>query len=160
MGLDACVYCDCYEKGLMRTAPPQPELVYVDENGQVSLKWEIPGADQHAFYSWLEEACDHGPLGEIVSHRLGNISGIGFLRHLLSQTEKCFPVLLAKVIYSGAHAGGALSLDEAASLRPELDRLREVRCQDAGDERFVRRFERQMSELVEVSLKIGKPIVF
>jgi hypothetical protein len=49
MGLDAVVYCDCYERGRVRGPPPQPESVYVDANGQVCLQWEAPGADQNAF---------------------------------------------------------------------------------------------------------------
>jgi len=59
MGLHAKVYCDCYEKALVRKQPPQPHLVYVDPSGQVSLKWDSPGADQHQFYDWLAQACEH-----------------------------------------------------------------------------------------------------
>lgn len=60
MGLDAVVYCDCYEKGRTRRPLPQPELVYVDQNGQVSLESDAVGADQNAFFDWLKDACDHG----------------------------------------------------------------------------------------------------
>ena len=56
MGLDATVYCDCYEKGKARRPPPQPELVYLDENAQVCLRWDAPGADQNAFFDSSKEA--------------------------------------------------------------------------------------------------------
>jgi hypothetical protein len=67
MGLDATVYCDCWDTGKVRKPPPQPELVYVEASGQVSLKWDAPEADEQSFYNWLAEACDHGPMGELIS---------------------------------------------------------------------------------------------
>jgi hypothetical protein len=68
MGLDACVYCNCYETRRVRRLPPQPELIYVDDKtGEVALRWDAPGADQHRFFEWLASACEHGPLGELVS---------------------------------------------------------------------------------------------
>ena len=68
----------------MRKPPPQPKLVYIEPSGQLSLKWDAPQADQHSFYDWLANACDHGPMGELVSHRPGNFALIGFLRELLA----------------------------------------------------------------------------
>ena len=107
MGLDATVYCDCFEKGRVRTLPPQPELVYIEPTGQLSLRWDAPHADQHAFYGWLADSCAHGPMGELVSHRLGNFALIGWLREILSKTPSHFPVLLTKVLYDAGHAGAA-----------------------------------------------------
>ena len=123
MGLDAAVYCDCYEAGKVRNPPPQPELVYVDENGQVSFKWDAPGADQFAFYDWLRNACEHSPMSQqLVSHRLGNIARVGFIRTLLSVSAELFPILLTKVIYDGSHAGDSLSMADVERIRPELER--------------------------------------
>jgi len=85
VGLDATVYCDCFEKGRIRMQPPQPEMVYIEPSGQLSLKWDEPGADQHRIYNWLAACCDHGPYGQLVSHRLGNVALIAFLRELLDE---------------------------------------------------------------------------
>src|SRR4051794_1580466 len=105
MGLDVMVYCDCYEKGKLRTPLPQPELVYTDASGQMCLQGEDPRADQHRFDAWQQEACEHGPLGWLVSHGLGNVARSGLLRELLSQTPDLFPLLLEKVLYNGTHCG-------------------------------------------------------
>jgi hypothetical protein len=85
VGLDATVYCDCFETDRARRPPPQPELVYIDENGQVSLKWDAPGADQFAFYDWLNMACEHGPngstrltsIGQRCASRLSPVDAFG-----------------------------------------------------------------------------------
>jgi hypothetical protein len=85
---------------------------------------------------------------------------IGFLRTLLSQNVEQFPVLLAKVVYNGIHSGDSLSLDDVESLRPEMDRLRAIHCDDQPGEDSIRQFERQISELIEAARQVGKPIVF
>ena len=51
-------------------------------------------------------------MGELVSHRLGSVSFIGFLRGFFSQTPHRFPVLLDKVLYDGTHAGDHLTAEE------------------------------------------------
>jgi hypothetical protein len=40
MGLDATVFCDCYEHGDLTRPPPYGELVYVDELGAARLRSE------------------------------------------------------------------------------------------------------------------------
>src|SRR5215471_14738045 len=103
MGLNASVFCNCYEKASVRMPPPQPDLVYVDEHGQVCLKWNTPGADQFGFYAWLMDACEHGPHGELVSRRLGNAVLISRLRSIISKAGERCPILLTKVVCEGAH---------------------------------------------------------
>ena len=160
MGLHAVVYCDCFERGKVRELPPQPELVYVEPSGQVSFKWDAPNADQHRFYDWLAKACDHGPMGELVFHRLGNISLIAFLREILSKTPERFPVLLAKVLYDGTHGGDYLGLEEVSAVAAEVAALRAVGDTQPHNEALIRGFERQMSELVEAAQRLAKPIAF
>lgn len=160
MGLDAQVYCDCYEKGKVRRPPPQPELVYVDENGQVCLRWDAPGADQNAFFEWQKDACDHGPMGELVWHRLGNIARIAFIRSVLAESPERFHVLLAKVVYSGTHAGDWLAHTDLEPLASELRSLSTVHVRDDVHEAIVREFDRQMSELVDAAIRLQKPIAF
>ena len=143
LGLDASVFCNCYETGKTRCAPPQPELVYVDDVGQVQFKWDAPRADQRRFYDWLANACEHGPMGQLVSHRLDK-----------------YPVLLAKVVYNGTHGGDHLSEHDARELVPEIGALRLVRCGNPEEQELLRGFAAQMAELVTASIAIGKPIVF
>lgn len=38
MGLDATVYCDCFEKGRLRTAPMAEWHVYIDDYGGRSAR--------------------------------------------------------------------------------------------------------------------------
>jgi hypothetical protein len=160
MGLDAVVYCDCYEKFRTRRPPPQPEFVYVDQNGQVCLKWDAVGADQNAFFEWLKEACDHGPMGELVWHRLGNVATIGAVRSLLAESGQDFPTLLTKVVYDGTHAGDWLTLSDVERLGSELRRLSTVHADDDFVESVIRQFERQMSELAAAATRTRKPIAF
>lgn len=160
MGLDAVVYCDCYEKGRVHRPPPQPELVYVDANGQVCLRWDAPGADQNTFQSWLHDACDHGPFGQLVGHRLGNVARIGLLRRLLSHSAEEFPILLSKVLYNGVHAGDWLDAEHVRRLDHEMVRFRAIHSGDLTEENILREFEQQMSELITAAQRVGKPIAF
>lgn len=160
MGLDAVVYCDCYEKGRTRRPPPQPELVYVDQNGQVSLEWDAVRADQNAFFDWLKDACDHGPMGELVSHRLGNLGTIGTIRSLLADSGQDFSIFLTKVVHNGAHAGDWLSSSDVEQLGAEIQRLSTVHADDELGESILRQFEQQMSELVAAAMRTQKPIAF
>jgi len=160
VGLDATVYCDCYEKGRVRRPPPQPDLVYVDVTGRVELRYDAPGADQRAFCDWLAEACEHGPMGELVSHRLGNFALIGFLRELLARTPERFEVLLTKVLYNGGHAGDQLTPDDVSHVVGEIESLKSTRLTDEGHEELLRHFERQMSDLVAAAQRVCKPITF
>jgi hypothetical protein len=160
MSVSARVCCDCYELGKVRTPPPQPELVVVDECGAVELAWDQPGADQFKFLDWLATACEHGPMGQLVSHRLGNIALITFLRNRLARDPNLFPILLTKVLYDGVHGGDFLAIGEVWQLIPEIELLKQVHADDEEDEPLVRKFEQQMRQIVQASLSIGKPISF
>lgn len=160
MGLDAAVFCDCFEKGLVRKPPPQPELVSVGQTGEPWLKWDDPGADQNAFYEWLKSRCDHDPLGELISHRLGNVALIGLLRELIGTRAAEFPLILGRLLYDGMHAGDYISVSDLEPLASEVDRLTSVHSEDAAEEGFIRGFEKQMAELVQVARSVRKPIVF
>jgi len=157
MGLDATVYCDCYEKGKMRTPPPQPGFLSIDQDGGLCLDCDQPNADEFGFYKWLATACEHGPWGKLVSHRLGNIALIGFLRELLAREPERVPILLKKVLYDGTHGGDFLSPADVGLVAIEVDRLKDVHAIQNGEEDLVRHFEDQ---LVHASQSVGKPIAF
>jgi hypothetical protein len=126
----------------------------------VCLRWEDPCADQHRFDVWQQEACGHGPLGQLVSHHLGNIERIGFLREFLSQRSNLFPVLLEKVLYNGTHGGDYLDTEQVARLIPELEQLQYLHSHKQEEEQILRQFEQQLRELITTSKSVGKPIVF
>jgi len=186
MGLDAYVYCDCLEKGRLGKLLPSDVTLSVEANGFPSLErngetiWE-EGPDRGDF------ACDH-EFRHLIHHRLGNISLVALLRWELNREAAMYPFLLGKVVYNGIHANDHLGLDEMPQLQVELQRLATFRC--AGNapktfyisrflldffpfslwkqhyftaeesDRFMQSFRLQMLELVEASLRVGKPISF
>jgi len=161
MALDACVYCNCYEAGKTKSPPPQPNLVYVDpDTGEVALRSEAEGADEPRFHEWLSSACEHRPLGQLVSHRLGNIARIGFLRRRFQESPDQFPTLLSKVAYSGTHCGDILTLSDIEQVATEMPALHTLHGSGDSDEALLREFERQMLELIQAARRVSKPIVF
>ena len=159
MGLDAVVYCDCFERGRLRT-PPRPEWgVHVDADGGRSPTTQDLD-EQIAFDVWdSRDACEHEG-GFLLHHRLGNIALIGFFRQLLDGQVDRLPVIVTKIIHSGSHAGDSLSLEAVEQLEAELEALAQIHDNDRTNEQFLRHFEQQLRELIQCSRKVGKPIVF
>jgi hypothetical protein len=158
MGLDASVYCDCFERRRLRTQPRPEWGVDVDEEGGRSATSR--DLDQQiAFDAWNHSACEHED-GVLLHHRIGNIALIGLFRQLLNPHVDRLPVIVRKIIYSGSHAGDSLSLETVAQLGAEVEALAQVHDKDRKNEQFLRDFEQQLRELVEYSGKVGKPIVF
>ncbi len=159
MGLDAVVYCNCYETG--KAVPPaQPELVYVEDSGAIDFRWEQAGPNQSLLEQWLAQGCEHGLRFQLITRRLGNISQISALHTMLSKFAESFPMLLGKVLYDGAHTGDYIAANEVARLATELEHLLYVKGRTADDENALRDFERQMRELVLASQSVAKPIAF
>ncbi|HEY9785842.1 MAG TPA: hypothetical protein V6D17_10605 [Candidatus Obscuribacterales bacterium] len=127
MGLDARVYCDCWEKGAVLSPPPNAELVVVDEAGMPQTREGVSGDDFFAFENWALTACPHQSF--ILLHkRLGNISLIAVIRQIVSLLRSdpaahC-PVLWNKVIYNGIHCGDYLATEEVEALSAELEALK------------------------------------
>ena len=55
MGLDAFVFCDCYEKGELLEPPPRPELVYITETGRLECKSD-DSIILEEFDLWLQDS--------------------------------------------------------------------------------------------------------
>ena len=159
MGLNARVYCDCYERGLLRQSPPQPELIFVDSDGslfcsndQIELRLE--------FDDWLtKNTCAHEDRVS-THHYLGNIVHVQFLRERLSAYKNDFPLILTKVIYNGVHCGDFISLEKIQALREEILGLSVVHSGNAQEEEILRDFERQMNDLIDAAIQHKKPIAF
>jgi hypothetical protein len=175
MGLDAHVYCDCYEKGLLRSLLPHPEYFWVDEDG--CLIWTNPDCKQVtylpkgnpawqacmdeivSFDRWRSDACEHGD-GILVHHRIGNGALVSILREELKREAAQFPLILGRVIYSGTHSGDRLSLDVVPQLELELDPLAKLAGSTPERGLFLRDFHQQLLELIHASHSVGKPICF
>lgn len=158
MGLDAVVYCDCFERGRLRSLPKPEWNVHVsDEGGRAPRTGSVE--EDIAFDQWDFDACEH-ERGILLHHFIGNMAGVAFLRKILSQYPNALPITLSKILYSGIHAGDFIAADEVALLEPELKALSETHFDDAEAEDWVRDFERKLRELVERALKVGKPISF
>jgi hypothetical protein len=163
VGLDAIVYCDCFEKGKLSEPPPFPELVRVSEEGRPEIYTE-DFAKQTIFDQWeVRQPCAHGRF-KFLHHYIGNIDGISKLRNdrqLLAQRYGShFPIALEKIVYSGTHCGDGLNKGYVLLLQVELDELRIIKTESAGEFDRLSQFISQMSELVEASLASNKPVVF
>jgi hypothetical protein len=158
MGLDATVYCNCFETGRLKEPPPCP-TVSISSDG--SLECQSEDFDTVlAFDQWLlHRACEH-PNGILLRHSVGNLAQVGFLRNELGKEGEMFSILLAKVLYSGAHTGDYLSLEDVSAALSELERLDKFVCSGEEHQADVDSFRRQMIELAEAALRVAKPISF
>jgi hypothetical protein len=163
MGLDASVCCDCFERGRLRALPNPDWRVQIDpESGR---RWptnessmgveELIRFDRWNWY----HACEH-ERGVLLHQRLGNISLVGLYRKLLKPYADQLPIVTTKIIFSGSHAGDALSLSDVAALPLELSALEQIHLPKSRDEELVRFLGQQLRELVAASKQVGKPIVF
>jgi len=159
MGLDAHVFCNCYERGLLLSAPPPGCSLSVVENGGLQCNNDDLEV-QIAFDKWLKaSACIHEN-GHLVSHRIGNVAAVDSLREEFEQQPDYFKLILSRILYSGSHCGDIILASELSQLVPEVEALAGIHCEDPDMERFVRGFEIQMIELLNAALHVGKPIVF
>ena len=74
MGLDATVYCACFETGLLKEPPPCSQI-FVTDGGSL----ECHSEDLEtllAFDEWVNHrACNH-PGGILLHHRIGNLAQV------------------------------------------------------------------------------------
>jgi hypothetical protein len=159
LGLDAVVYCDCFEKGRLQELPPSGCNVSVSDDGSL-----LCGSDELQIQMrfddwWYNRACSHQD-GILLHQRIGNVALVYALRVELGKTPDKFPLILSEILYSGTHAGDFLSLPTVVQLQSEVNALTHVHCDDSELETSLRNFEKQIRELVECSLHVGKPITF
>lgn len=157
MGLDATVYCNCFEIHRLKQPPPC-QSVFVADDGSLDCRCEELNAIL-AFDQWRLNACEH-PSGILLHHRIGNLAQVGLLRSELSRDSTALPILLTKVLYSGMHSGDYLLPSDLGEVRIELERLSRLVCSTPTNQDSVHFFRKQMSELVEVALRVAKPISF
>jgi hypothetical protein len=158
MGLDAFVFCDCYEKGRIKRVPPDLGSLYVLANGDLeSRSDDLDVLDR--FDAWRARACRHKQ-GMLAADRIGSGIHVDGLRDALWQWHKLFPVLLGNVIYDGTHTGDHLTVSKVAKLAIELDRLQSIQIGDKTLDKDLQTLRHKLQKLVHVALKIKKPIAF
>jgi hypothetical protein len=159
MGLDAFVFCDCFERGKLREPPPRPELVFVTENGSLDCKSDDPKVLEE-FDLWIQDrACEHEE-GILTGYYIGSAGLVSQLWDELAYEPSKFPILLTKVLYSGTHCGDSLEKADIIRLKAELKRLSKFRCADSEIQEYMPTFQNQMSSLVKSALSLDKPIAF
>ena len=159
MGIDAFVWCDCFERGHLRSPPPPGCSLSVSDDGGL-----LCGSDdlevQIAFDRWRQsDACEHEG-GFLVVHRIGNIALIASLRAELGRRPDKFPVTLSRVICDGTHCGDFIPAADLPRLASEVESLADLYCDEPDMEQCMREFAVQMRELVCAALLVGKPLVF
>ncbi|MBQ1065285.1 MULTISPECIES: hypothetical protein [Micromonospora] len=118
MGLDAFVYCRCWQDGLTTPCPVEP--VGIDEDGCLALlrQWEGNEAAHRTFDAWLAEACPHKAM-EQASEHVSNWAGVRlFQQALRAAGPERFPTLATALPNLN---GGSLPADRAAVALAELD---------------------------------------
>lgn len=159
MGLDARVYCNCFETGKLKEIPSYIDEVFVESYGCLNTKRKdlefLFEFDQWTY----NRACGHEN-GVLIHHRIGNITRVANLRENLSDQAEKFPIILKNILYSGTHCGDFLSLDEVKSLEKEIEYLKDLVFSDETDRDRVDYFRQQLEELTKSALEMGKPISF
>ena len=158
VGLDAVVYCDCFERDRLKARPMPAWKVQVNEQGQrVTGASALP--EQLAFDQWDMNACEHEG-GILVHHYIGNVARVTALRQSLAEHGSYLPVIMSRVVNNATHAGDFLSLEQVERVALELDHLASLALDDPEKEGRLRHFESQMRDLATAALKLKKPIVF
>lgn len=162
MSLNAVVYCDCVEKGRLRTPHPRPELLFIDERGAPDISSNDP-RDIEAHDRWESLGpCQHRQFW-LIERWLGDISLIGSIRdlisHLSSDPAQEYPVLWSKVIYDGSHSGDFVPSNAVPQLSDEVDRLKRIEKHQV-DKTALLELLRKLEELVQASGSVHKPISF
>jgi hypothetical protein len=159
MGLDAVVYCNCFESGKLKEIPSYIDSIYVDSGGDLGCKNDnfetVLEFDQWLLY----RACEHEN-GVLLHHYLGNIARVSNLRKDLSVNVERFPIILEKILYSGTHCGDFLRLETVKNLKKEIDYLEAFVCSNELSQERVSYFCKQLIELTNAALRVGKPILF
>jgi hypothetical protein len=156
--LDACIFCDCFEKGRIKSSPPYSDLVSLGEDGDLKVE-SNDGKINAEVSNWRENACEHEN-STLIYYCIGNIALVADFRRELNYRADSYPILLEKVLYNGTHAGDFLRLEDVEKIKEELARLSDHKCVDRELIPYLETFRSKMSELVECSLAVQKPIVF
>ena len=96
MRLQAYVFCGCYERGLVKCPPPDPEIVGVSTNGDVGCHRPTP-VQYQAFLKWRYRACHHRD-GLITGGLLGHRLPVEIMHKAMLPHRRTFPLFVRKVL--------------------------------------------------------------
>ncbi|WP_212988789.1 hypothetical protein [Actinoplanes auranticolor] len=119
MGVEAYVYCRCWQDGVAAPAPAGP--IGFDEEGRLGLltPWDRSVADEYATVAdWLRHGCSHKDM-EFAEEPLGSWAGVRYFQQALREAgESHFPTLLR---YLPETNDGCIPAAEVAFVLAELD---------------------------------------
>ena len=160
MGLDGYVACDCIEKGIARVPAAIAGLVKIDKDSGSNYLDSLDKRFRQVYSQWrASKPCPHDGF-MLMSRRLGSAAGIAGFRKILAaglnDPTMDVRILWSKVLYSGVHSGDSLSVKEVARLQADLQVAQPLAKEDA----VFRRFLKHLGDLVDASLRMGKPLGF
>ena len=100
---------------------------------------------------------------EALHARIGNAATVAHLAVLiegLADGPARFQLILARVLYSGTHAGDQIEVHEVSALRQEAQGLPEDLPEDVAEGGDLARFKGQVLALCDAALTHGTPICF
>jgi hypothetical protein len=119
MGVQAYVYCRCWQDGL--AVPPPVGPVGFDEDGRLGLlePWDRSNADQHGDVEhWLEHGCPHEDM-KFLREEIGAWAGVRYFQQALREADgSAFPTLLR---YLPKTNDGWIPAAEVPAVLAELD---------------------------------------
>lgn len=158
MPLQAYVFCNCYEQGRLKRPPPNPELVKILPNGDLTCRRNATSKQHDAFVAWRTHACRH-PEGCVTGGELGHRLPLQILHRALFPHRRTFPLLVRKVLGCKPCTGTShLTVKQVEKLQAELIRLKTWHCSDRQTDRELRYLYGQMKQLVRAALKFRQPI--
>ena len=118
MGLDAFVYCRCWQDGV--ATPPPIGPVGFDDEGYLglTLPWDGNEAAHTAIEIWLTRACPHEHMKQAHEH-VSNWAGLRLFQQVLDDVGwSHFPALHSGLPRAN---GGSLPAEQASIVLAELD---------------------------------------
>jgi len=160
MGVDGYVACDCIEKGIARVPAAIAGLVKIDADTGSNYLDSMDKRFRQVYSQWrASKPCPHDGFMLMVQ-RLGSAAGIASFRKILADglhdPTMEVRILWSKVLYSGVHSGDSLPVKSVARLQADL----KVAQQLAKDDPVFHRFLKKLGDLVDASLRVGKPLSF
>ncbi|MFQ5686185.1 MAG: hypothetical protein ACE5GV_05940 [Candidatus Scalindua sp.] len=159
MGLDATVYCNCYEKGDLKTLPHPEWRLKRDTDGSLICINDNIDIDLEVDQWILNNMCKHEN-GEALSHYIGNISMVGHIRSILEPHQNNIPIIFQQIIYSGSHCGDFIPYSEIPSLVSEINFISKLSYSDKDDNQIHKQFVEQLQNLVDACNEFDNPIAF
>lgn len=165
--MDAVIFCNCVEAKKLKVPHPFPSLLYALKNGRPAIR-SVDSAKIAKHVAWTElPPCKHEDM-MVDGCSLGAAGGVEVIYKVLSSARKPpktkFPILLNKVFYSGTHCMDFLTLTQIRKLDVEMKQLRKLKLTDLGfatsDVKWVTEIFGNLTRLVKVAQKVGKPIAF